>query len=556
MSISMNFEELDQMMEQMAESMGSAMKESFEASMDDWEAGGSKAEIAAARMIFNSTQAVTEEAYRSDWVNVDTFNDATVGEALRTLADRLGLGVVVEGSEEALEVQVEAEVAGVSELEAIERLTRQIGRHPEYPDLQGGAGAFGEAFVAALAEGFGQMFTGEDGAVKIEGMPGEVMDAMDAMKAEAPPTGEGPVLTVKDGARRYPVAFAGPFMIEVFLVNEVPPHGTGTISIRVVTFGVNPALLGRVADDGEGTTFGKVADAKGRSLTEEGVRYISGGQVVGAAYHDLFHMSLMNLLRDVTAIDKVAGVQRVALPLEVLDATLEQPKEGQTQKLGDFTLEVKEVGTNSRIDISGPEDAIEAAEVLMAADNGAGEPLGITYQDAMKWMPSKLQTTLNTPEAPAAIHLKLFVRSKVLEYPFELGPIPLEKYEQMPEKLVALEFGGAEAPLTATFVRFMEGDPNFPEIEIELVNHSNKDVTSYFANLIYLDGKGQPISDFPMSTTITGDFTSDGFGLLAPAGEKRLKTTTAFSMPEGTADIRIEPVWVEFVDSTKWEPEG
>lgn len=551
MSVSMNFEELGQMVEQMAQSMGDAMKEGFEASVQEWQAGGSEAQIAAARLSFETMEEISEEAYRADWMNEESFEGATVGEALKELADRLSLGLEPGAHAEKLSAAVEAGVAGLSNLEAVERLTDQVGLHPKYPDLQGGVGALGEAFAMALAEGFEKLFTGEDSAIRVEGMPEETMDSMRA----AADAGDGPdpVITLVEGERKYPAAFAGPFMVEVFLVNEVPPHGTGTLSLRVLTFGMNPGLLKLVSEDAEGTTFGEVVDAQGRSLVDENVRYLSGGEVIGAAYHDLFHMNLMNLLRDVTAIEKVEGVQRVKLPIEIQDVTLEQPEKGMTRELGDFTLEVKGVGTNSRIDIEGPEAAMADAEVLLAADDAEGNPLGITFQDSMLWMPTKLQASLNTPEPPGTIHLKFISETETLEYPFELGPIPLEQYEQMPEKIAELEFGEAAAPLEAEFVRFMEDDPNFPEIEIQIVNHSNKDTTTYFADFIYEDASGEELDNMP--TTLTGNFTPDGHQPLAEAGATTLHTTTAFSMPEDTVNVRIEPIHVEFVDGTKWEAE-
>lgn len=549
MSVSMNFEELGQMVQEMAESMGEAMKEGFETSMQEWQAGGSETEIAAARLSFETMEALSEEAYRAEWINENDFSGETIGAALSTLAERLSLGIEAGSHAEAMEAPVETDVSGVSNLEAIERLTKQIGLYPAYPDLQGGVGALGEAFAMALAEGFEEIFSGEDAPVKIEGMSEEMMGAMSTEAgAEA-----GPLITLHEGAREYPVAFAGPFMIEVVGVEEVPPHGTGSLSVRVVTFGINPGLLRLVAEDGEGTTFGKVRDARDRSLVDENVRYLSGGEVVGAAYHDLFNMSLMNLLRDVTAIETVEGVQRVTLPLEIQQVTLEEPKRGDSTTLGEFTLEVKQVGMNTNIEITGPEGATAEAEVLMAADDAEGNALGITYQDSMQWMPGKLQASLNTPEPASTVHLKLISKVKALEYPFKLGPIPLKQYEQMPEKLVELEFGEATAPLEAEFVRFLKEDPNFPEIEIQVVNRSNKDATTLFADFVYEDSSGNKLDNMP--TTLTGEFSMDGHQPLAPAGETVLQASTAFSMPEETVNVRIEPIHVEFVDGTKWKAE-
>ncbi len=550
MSMSMNFEELGQMVEQMAESMGSAMKETFESSMNDWQAGGSAEEIARERAAFNAMKAISEEAYRAEWMNDESFSDATVGDALQTIAKRLGLEIAAGDFEEKLKAPVDSDLAGVSNLEAIERLGRQIGAYPEYPDLQGGAGALGEAFVSALAEGIGQVFNGESGALKIDGTPEDIMEAM---QTDGDSPSQAPAVTLIKGERPYPAEFAGPFMIDVYQVDEVPPHGTGTLTVRVTTFGINPTILDLLANDSYATTFGRIVDAKDRSLVDEDVHYMSGGEVVGAAYIDLFPMEMRNLLRDVTAIDKVPGVQKVTLPLEIQDVTLEKIKEGEIRTVDGLTFEIKQAGENTSIDIKGSEELLEGLQVRMAADNAAGEPLGILYQDSMAWMPTQVQASLNTPEKPTTIHLKLITKSALLEYPFELGPIPLESYAQMPEKLIELDYGNAAAPLSAEFVRHVKADPNFPEIEVRLVNHSNKDVTSYFADFIYEDASGNKIDNMP--TTLTGEYSFEGSQPLAKAGETKLQTTTAFSMPEGTKSITIQPIHVEFVDGSRWEAE-
>ena len=123
----------------------------------------------------------------------------------------------------------------------------------------------------------------------------------------------------------------------------------------------------------------------------------------------------------------------------------------------------------------------------------------------------------------------------------------------MPEKIEELSFGKHPAPVSGEFMHIVDPDPGFTKILVRLVNHSNKDITSIFVNLVYLDVNGNEIDDFP--STISGDFSFEGQEPAVTKNAANEIETTAFQMPEGTVDIRIEVNSADFIDGTTWRGE-
>lgn len=96
-------------------------------------AGGSPGEIAATRAGFDAVRVMDQDAFSSSWINQESFESDSVGTAIESLAASIGLELSANQDRERLKVPVEVQVAGLSRLEALEKLSAQVGLFPEYP---------------------------------------------------------------------------------------------------------------------------------------------------------------------------------------------------------------------------------------------------------------------------------------------------------------------------------------------------------------------------------------------------------------------------------------
>ncbi|MFP6596572.1 MAG: hypothetical protein VCC01_03875, partial [Candidatus Hydrogenedentota bacterium] len=429
--------------------------------------------------------------------------------------------------------------------QAIDTISRELGYYPQFPNQTTGMGMFGGAMIDAFGEGLESIFTGEDSFIQISG------DSNEDAKPEEEPAANA-IRFIED-TRPYPVVFSGPFVFEIDNIQENAPLPTGSIALSVKTYGLDTGQLVLLAEMSDSLELDGLVDAKGRSLIEENMMYISNGEVAGASYADFYSYELHNLIREVTEIDRFAGIQSLVMPTEVQEISFEGIEAGQIKTISDISIEVKDVGDYTRFDILGPDDVIENMKVQFWPSDANGNSLGITYSSADSWQSGKIQAGLNTSATPHTISLKLVTKSETLKYPFEFRSIPFKNFAQAPERIEELSFEGHDAPLTITLNQITERDPYFSKIELVVINHSNKEVKSAMANFEYLDASGTKLDDFPH--TVSGEFTADGWGTLAGIGQTATRESTAFNMPPGTQSIHMVVQMVEFTDGTSWSME-
>lgn len=553
----LDFEKMGQMMESMVQGMveglGDGLQESFQSSIQQSMSGTSDEQLTEDRTRYEALRSVAEDEVREGWVNAVSFEGVTFADALADLAEGLGLSLHVGDHEEALSQSVSVSLAGISRLEAIEAISASAGLYPIYPEPELQMGVFGEAMVQALASGMEAMFTSTDSAISFDGL-GDAEPAQDeAIEEPEKETIPANAIQLSAGPRPYPVAFMGPFMIEIEEIEESVPHAKGEIAFEVRAIGLNESVLAMLSQLSESTRFDRIEDAQGRSLIKPDVHYMSSGKIEGATYTDGFRIDLLNLIREVEEIHMFQGVQDLPLPINVEEVEFSDLTVGASQQVGDFQIVLKKTGTYSQFEISWPEESAEEIKVLCLPFNAAGEQIGIVYQSADSWFPGKAQASVNSSEAPASIKMKIVTESKNLEFPFEIQSIPLKRYAEMPEKIQDLDFGPHPEPLSLELVSIVERDPSFSKIEIRLMNHSNKDATSVFADFVYLDSTGAKLEDFPH--TIAGAFSFEGEPILVEKGQTAEQETTAFQMHEKTQSIEFKLHHVEFVDGTRWEPQ-
>lgn len=540
MEMTINLEEIGDMLTSMVEGFGEALEETFSSAMQSSMMGGTEEEIAEKKKRYDAIRALTNDEYEATWKNGTDYNGKTAGDALTELAEGLSLSVHSIGFESELQQKITVSVEGLSRLQAIETICEQLGLYPVFPDMTDYMGGLGGVMVNALAEGMETMLT-----ETIDGLPD------DAQATEPPAEPAANAILFEKGPRPYPIAFSGPFLYEITELKENAPMPTGRIQMTVRCYGLDVGQLTLLEGLNDGLVFDGLVDAQDRSLIEENVFYMSSGEVTGKSYSDSYGLGLKNLIREVTEIKRFSGKQKLVVPSKVEEVVFEGVEEGQTKSLGDLAVEVKGVGTHTRIEVVGPESATENLLVQFWAEDVDGTSLGITFENTSRWQPGKVQAEINTQSQPHTVRLKLVTESQALEFPFAFEHIPLQKYAQTPEQIEELNFGNNKTPLTITLKEITKRDPSFAKVDLNIVNHSNKDVLNVTTNMEYLDASGAKLEDFP--TMITGPFTSEGSQNVVAKNQTAVQESTAFNMPEATKDIRVVVQRVQFTDGTKWD---
>ncbi len=132
---------------------------------------------------------------------------------------------------------------------------------------------------------------------------------------------------------------------------------------------------------------------------------------------------------------------------------------------------------------------------------------------------------------------------------------PLELQGAAQQEPEAKEFGplvfDGELPVVLEFEGFADRtDPQFTRVDVGVQNHSNKPVTRVQASFHYLDQAGAEIDAFPHS--LSGPIGYYGQADLVSPGDEKLNNLTAFFVPEGTVDVRVEVQQVVFADGSVW----
>ena len=540
--MTINLEKLGGMLESMVDEIGESFQTSIQSAFEESFRGGSADEIAKKKASYDALRAITTSEYESGWLNTTEYRGAVAGEALRALTRELGLGFDSRGHEAALARVVSTNVAGLSRLEAIERICAEAKVYPVYPPADPSFGGLGGAMLNALVDGISTAFDSENSALKIKG------DANFSQQEEIPNA-----VTLEQGPRRWPVAFSGPYLIAVETLEENAPHATGRVGITTRAYGLEEGVLGLQESTNESISISGITDAQERNLNaEENVTYWGGGLTSGTAFQESTHIDLKNLLRDVETIDRLAGERKLMLPTNVDTLRFGKLIEGTSLGAGDVRVTVKKVAIQISFDVTGPEEQLTGLMARFWAWDASGNDLGITYASLDHWSGDKAQASVQTHEPASTIEIKLISTHDSLVYPFELRAIPLEKYAQMPEKIEALAFEGHDAPIEIAFVYFKDrSDPDFPTVTLQAKNHSNKDALTVHATFVYIDGKGAELKDFPH--TLQGAFSADGFAMVVgSAGTEELEAT-AFFMPVETNRVRAKVESVEFIDGSVWE---
>ena len=543
MEFSIDFENIGEMLENMAESMGDAMGDAMGEAFSGL--GSSEGTIEEQKASFEALRAVSQEEYEAGWRNTEDFRGKSGLETLNTLAAGLQLSIDTTGYEEALAKPVEAELAGLSRMEAIERVCAGAGLVPVFPDPDvelGLLGAMAEAMVDGLVGGGGRgdRRRGERGG-------GARCGDADAAKRAG--------ITLAEGARQESVVFTGPLMVSVMDLQTNPPYPTGFVMVDIRGYGLDPTVLSLLSGNSDWTNLDTIEGPEGQSLLNEGNYYAGGGTVSRSIFVGGIQADLVGMVKSVSEISTIRGEQGIALPTSVEEVTLSEVAEGVTGQAGGVTVAVVSSSEGyTELKLTGPEEVLSRTSAKYWATDAEGSDLEILSQNYSKWAEGEADASVQTELPHTSLRVKLVSVAAPVVYPFELKDISVPDAASMPESVVELSFEGQEAPIAIEFVRMVMDDPDFPEVVLRVVNHSNKDAESAMISMVFLDESGNALDDFPNS--LSGEFGDEGVLPLAKVGESAEVQATAFSAPEGTASVRAEIRLVEFMDGTAWEGES
>ncbi len=507
--ITIDFQEMARMTNMMAEQMASSMQDSWNEALERQKAHA----IAQRVQVFEQLRGLDNATFEQSWRNSTDFSGQTVEQAVTALAGELGLQIETAASSSSLQATVDTEVAGLSKIEAIERLCAQVSLAPVWPSVQ----------MALQAE-----------------MSGESTEEHDRIRFEP----------ASDDRH---VSFAGPFAVRVTEVVQNVPYARGSLRLTTSAFGLDIGVLGSLTGLGETNVIDHVRDASGASLmAQENIRFWGGGTQRGTSFDSSTKVELKNMLRSVNSIGTAEGSRRLRLPQTVESIEFESPKIGDSGRVGDYTVKVKSIGASFSAEIEGSQEHIDEVAVFGRALDSSGNDMEISFDSASKWGRDKVLYSMNTDGSPAKFMLKIVTRSQVLEYPWSFSDIALDRHAEMPEALESLTFTGSQ-PITMTFDGFHNASNQFPEAKLTITNHTNKLIQSATATFVYVDAKRKKLGDH--MATIQGDMTMNGTQPLAEPGATTTKKQTAFFRPDGTESMTIKLESIEFMDGSTWPEE-
>lgn len=363
----------------------------------------------------------------------------------------------------------------------------------------------------------------------------------------------GTTLHWRDGVRTPAMSFAGPFGIYVRNLTENAPNPMGEIEVCARAIGVSPEILSANQRIFEVLTVTSAKGTGGPELLLDADRHWQTEPRVFASNLSVRqNYELGGLLRSIERIESIEGSVQIGAvnQLERLIVSSDQT----SIALGTETAPVEWTSTSFSASFSSfPLDQFDANNIQshLAAWNQDGAPLHLTSSYAQAWN-GNLEIRADFEEKPARIGIALFSMDE-RSLPFVLPPHPLSQFEQQPASIASLEFEG-QAPVSVEFRAFAANtNPDFPEADFQLKNHSNKAVLGMNAKFIYRDANGKELKDFPH--TLQGDFDFDGHKPLTQPGETREHRTVAFFRPEETSSISVKVESIEFTDGTRWEPQ-
>jgi hypothetical protein len=484
-----------------ADGFAASMQTAFDEQAAVYAQGGTEEEIATARDHFDATQPIPESNFLDGYyVSADAGGRSAL-QLLQFLTASSGLILDATSYESELAGIPEMQIEGLSKIEALEGIAAEMGLVPLYP----------KPFSMGDAER---------------------------------------TISFTQEARSAPTSFAGPFLIQIAKIEEQAPHAVGSVHLTARAIGIPESAL--MANEAMFETFRieEVLSNQSEDLrSRQDIQRLSSPQCMGSMVTMSVEVELKGLLAGTERIDTLSGTVSVKRPSSVTKVDFGSLSPG-LRAAGEFTVLLKEVGTNTTLKVS-TQRSSEVA-VIWAPDQANGDPLGILNSNSFGF-DNAIDATLSTPETPSQLSIKL-IETELLTVPFELKNIEFEHASEQPKELTELEFDHAQ-PISVVFVEFKDRDSPFPEVLLRTVSHANKDARTLHIKLIYLNEKNKEIKNSFTSLNPTFNFDANAIQPFVQAGGIETTTQTAFFMPRETVSVQISVHEVEFMDGTTWKAE-
>ena len=487
------------LLDEMASELGSSMQAAFDEQMRTQALGGTPEQIVAQRDLYDQAQVLAQVDAEAGWMAPETLAGGTYTEVLEGLLEGSQLALDPGHWAEHADQTCPTKITGLTRAQALEQVAQSLDLVPVYPDSN-------------------------------------------------PWDHSTPILTFEKGPRRLPVAFSGPFVIEITKLTEGVPYGSGQIRVAARGLGLPAAMQCANHSMDEWFRIDAVRDKDGNNLAANpDMRMLSQPQYVGGILQVETEMDLTGLLQSVEEIAELSGSVHLQFPIQVNSAEFIQMQ--PTKKVvGGLEVQLSKAGVENRLTVDLGESLNEKVEVMWAPSNFEGEPLGLVHQSSFGFQNS-LDASMTTSEKPHVLGIKL-LQTESARMEFTLPAIPLAQSQEQPSAVKALKFEPAQ-PVSVVFVEFVKRDSDFPEVSLRSVNHCNKDVQSAQVELSYLNDKNKTIKE--MFTTINAPFDGGATGPLVRSGESVITTEMAFFMPKEAVSVQVRVIQVEFMDRTRWE---
>jgi hypothetical protein len=426
-------------------------------------------------------EAVTLDQFNSAWQVSMKVDGQPAGELLGSLAGKLGLEFKP-GDDQAAALQkaVSLNITDGSRFEAIEEICRQLEMTPAYSKKE---------------------------------------------------------LTLQPGARTRPIAFAGPFFVELEDFETRTDSATGSLKLRAFGAGLPATLMQQLRDGSGSAKVDKVHDANGNDLQRVSQSSGMHSEFGPLVFDRQLIVGLKHLLRNVTEISLLDGKIELEIPTAVTVLKFDELKVGTEKKVGESTMKLAQASNgNYAFQFIGLDsDQLQ----LIAYDEGGSQ---VENNGSMSMSGGGGGAiSKNYKSAPARIEIRVITSTEPLEYSFAMKEFAIPDAANMPEKLAELTFEG-DSPVTLKFVK-LGGDERFRKVNFHATNHANKSTDSLVFMVRYLDADGKLLKEAR---------TSHGRDDMK-AGESVDLEATAFFMPEETKTVEATVIEVEFADASEWK---
>jgi hypothetical protein len=458
-------------------------------------------------------EGMDQRTFDATWKDDLEVEDRPAGEALRTLAERMGLKVeTTPAQDRALARHITLALQGRSRWELIEEVCRQVGFYPVYSE------------------------------------PGHISSLE--------------LIRLKQRPRPRPVAFAGPFLVELDELQEFVPHATGMLTVKVSALGL-PAGVAKSLHQSEKPvwTLAEVVDDQGRDLSDpDGANlYLSGfGKTDPYGYNYSWIVPVRNLLRDVAVIDTLRGRLHVPLPARVETLRFATTAPGAVQQAGDIEMTLRSANRQQQ-DFDGTVfdentfdfefKGAQGSRVNFVAYDARGQLLQ-TSKNSWSGSNNEGLAQITVSGQPASVVAKVIAELQEAEYEFRMEDIPLPSHAKMPEKLEPAMFPGHEVPVTVEFVKLGEKDIG-RDVQLRVTNHADKDIRVIELKFEYLDAEGKVVGEWSHNKLMRTPGSETNPIVVAKHATTVSEVQAPF-IPDETERVGVTVLRVGFIDATQW----